>query len=187
MAITKIRQLLQPLLENIKTHEPELTKKKLIARKYKIFDKIVETILGAYNKYFANPIFQTVSADDLGSKLRSYVLREAATFLRAQPNYIKMSRNGQKSYLQQFSNIVDSSAVYQTANVMKIIKDYQIPMDPVKLLEKAISSIMMVHFKNQKFFSIRPIPKIINRPQNFVHPQNKVRNDGLSDFEEGDW
>ena len=76
------------------------------------------------------------------------------------------------------AKLVDGSTIYQTSIIMKFIKEYQIPLDPSKLLEKAIRSVMNEHYRKQKFYPKRKAPVI---PPPKEHGPNY-----LSDFSETD-
>ena len=67
---------------------------------------------------------------------------------------------------------------------MKFIKEYQIPLDPSKLLEKAIRSIMNEIYKKQKFYPKRKAEgERLTRKDHTAGVQEKDRDPYyLSDF-----
>ena len=116
-------------------HEPELTVKNLTARKYVIFDEIIEIFMETYNKYgvecynlYSNngahqPDYQPDESkkDDLTLRLHSYVKDDLLDLLDF-PSAEKISLDDLKRCLLGLTDIVDSNAMYQASVIMKIIK-----------------------------------------------------------------
>ena len=115
-----------------------------------------------YNLYTNNGTFQPISdpdknlSCDLDGQLFSEVRNELFGFLENLPHSNELSLEELDGCLQGFTGIVDSRAIYQVSVVMEIIRSYQISLDPLKLLEKAVRSVTMELFKNEKFYSKRP-------------------------------
>ena len=118
----------------MKRHEPELAEKTLTARKYEMFDKIVDAIAGAHDAHGAecydllsnngahrpDPRFDESKKDDLESRLRSDVTNELVGLLDF-PSADKLGLDELKRCLQGISGVAESDAIYQTSMIMKII------------------------------------------------------------------
>ena len=168
----------------------------MTARKDDIFEKIVKTICDiyhdcgqeVYNLYSNNGTHVRDPAKDqallkqtefpLEDKIYSKSLDKFREFLALQPNIEKFDMTELQKSVEAFTDLVDARAIYQTSVIMKFIKEYQIPLDPSKLLEKAIRSVMNEHYRKQKFYPKRKAPVI---PPPKEHGPNY-----LSDFSESD-
>ena len=116
-------------------HEPELTGKNLTLRKYEIFDAIVDTMMTVYNKYNVecynlysnngthkpNPDFDESKKNDLEERIHSDVT-DQLVYLVKPPSADKVSLEELRRCQQGLTNIVNSTSVFQTSMIMKIIK-----------------------------------------------------------------
>ena len=168
----------------------------MTARKDDIFEKIVKTICDiyhdcgqeVYNLYSNNgthvhdptkdQALRKETALSLENKIYSKALKDFCDFLKLQPNIESFDSTELQKSVEAFTDFVDGRAIYQTSVIMKFIKEYQIPLDPSKLLEKAIRSVMNEHYRKQKFYPKRKAPVI---PPPKEHGPNY-----LSDFSETD-
>ena len=164
----------------------------MTVRKDEIFENIVKTICviyhdcgkEAYNLYSNNGTHVCAPAKkeallketefSVEDKIYSKALDKFQEFLALQPNIEKFDMTELQKSVEAFTDLVDARAIYQTSVIMKFIKEYQIPLDPSKLLEKAIRSVMNEHYRKQKFYPKRKAPAK-------VKPKKWDPND-LSDF-----
>ena len=116
-------------------HEPELTEENLTSRKYEIFDAIVDTMMTVYNKYNVecynlysnngthkpNPDFDESKKNDIEKRIYLDVTDQLVNFLKF-PSADKISFEEAKRCQQGLTNIVNSTSVFQTSMIMKIIK-----------------------------------------------------------------
>ena len=116
-------------------HEPELTEENLTSRKYEIFDAIVDTMITVYNKYNVecynlysnngtnqpNPDSDESKKNDIEKRIYLDVTDQLVNFLKF-PSADKISFEEAKRCQQGLTNILNSTAVYQTSMIMKIIK-----------------------------------------------------------------
>ena len=124
---------MQPILETMKRHEPELTKKNFQERKYERFDKVIEVIMKIYNKYGAycynlysnNGIHQPYpnfeqGKNDLENRLWSDIEKELDNILDF-PSANELSSDEFDRCLQGLIDLVDCDAIYHISVIMKII------------------------------------------------------------------
>ena len=116
-------------------HEPKLTGKNLTLRKYEIFDAIVDTMMTVYNKYNVecynlysnngthkpNPDSDESKKNDIEKRIYLDVTDQLVNFLKF-PSADKISFEEAKRCQQGLTNIVNSTSVFQTSMIMKIIK-----------------------------------------------------------------
>ena len=118
-------------------HESELTGKKLTLRKYEIFDAIVETMMTVFNKYNVecynlysnngthqpNPDSDESKKNDLEERIHSDVTEQLVNFNKF-PSADEISLEELGRCQQGLTNIVNSTSVFQTSMIMKIIKGF---------------------------------------------------------------
>ena len=118
----------------MKRHEAELTNKNLTARKYEIFDEIIEIFMRTHNKYgvecynlYSNngthqPDHRPDESKkyDLADRLHSYVQDDLVDLLDF-PSAEEISLDELQRCLLGLTDIVDSNAIYQASVIMKII------------------------------------------------------------------
>ena len=74
-------------------------------------------------------------------------MEEFFEFLKLQPNIENFDKAGLQQSFEAFTELVDVRAIYLTSVIMKFVEEHQIPLDPSKLLEKAIRSVMNEHYR----------------------------------------
>ena len=118
-------------------HEPELTEENLTSRKYEIFDAIVDTMMTVYNNYNVeccnlysnnetpkpNPDSDENRKIDLEERIHNDVT-DQLVYLVKFPSADKVSLEELRRCQQGLTNIVNSTSVFQTSMIMKIIKGF---------------------------------------------------------------
>ena len=121
----------------MKRHEPELTGKNLTSRKYEIFDAIVDTMMTVYNKYNVecynlysnngthkpNPDSNESKKNDLEERIHSDVTDQLVYVVKP-PIADEISLEELRRCQQGLTDIVNSTSVFQTSMIMKIIKGF---------------------------------------------------------------
>ena len=144
----------------------------MTARTDEIFEKIVKSFCAIYHN-FGLLVYSLYSKNgtpaellkETENRIYSKAVEEFFEFLKLQPNIEHYGTAGLQQSFEAFTELVDIRTISMASVIMKCVKEYQIPLNPSKLLEKTIRSVMNEHYKKQKFFPTRKAPAAVQEMQ----------------------
>ena len=176
-------------MENLKTLDDEA----LTSRKDELFEALVKIVYDLYSLYGeeVNAIYsknarhpRTFLTEEDFHKNYSSIRKKV--FIKSTEEFLKfmqihsyaenLEHEQMDDCLKAFNELVDTHAVLQYSLIMEVFKACPVPLDPSKLLMKAIRRFMEELYKAQKFY-----PK---RKGLVYAPEVKRSEDYLSDFED---